>query len=94
MNTYRFTLILADREDSEGDAEELYSQFDDGTLITSGGVTRIKFDREASSLPDAVESAITDVERTRFRVSHVETEESHIIDEINADLMTGASGQI
>lgn len=84
----RFTLILNDRDASEADAESLYSHFDDGTLITSNGVTRIEFEREAASLSDAIHSAIEDVERTRFRVAHVETPESHVIEEINAELVT------
>lgn len=92
MTTYRFTLILAEREESEADADELYAQFDDGTLITSGGVTRIEFDRQADDLSEAIHSAIQDVERTRFRVAHAETRESHVIEEINAELMS-ASGR-
>lgn len=88
MNCYQFTLILSEREDSEVDAESLYSQFDDGTLVTSNGATRIEFDREAESLSDAIRSAIEDVEKTRFRVAHVETPESHVIDEINAELVS------
>jgi phage baseplate assembly protein gpV len=91
MKSYRFTLILAEREDSEGDADELYAQFDDGTLITCEGVTRVEFDREAASLSEAIHTAIADVERTRFRVGHVETPETHVVDEINAELMANES---
>jgi hypothetical protein len=93
MNTYRFTLVLTEREESEDDADVLYAQFNDGSLITSEGVTRIEFDRTAESLQDAVRSAVADVERTRFRVAHVETPESHIVEEINAELMATASGR-
>jgi hypothetical protein len=92
MQTYRFTLVLTEREESEDDAEDLYSRFDDGSLITSEGVTRIEFDRGANSLREAVSSAIGDVERTRFRVARVETPESHVVEEINAELMSTASG--
>lgn len=85
---YRFTVVLTEREQSEADADNLYAQFNDGSIVTSDGVTRIDFDREAGNLSDAIHSAITDVERTRFRVAHVETPESHVVDEINAALMT------
>jgi hypothetical protein len=88
MTTFQFTLILSERENSDADAESLYAQFDDGTLITTSGVTRIEFEREAMSLSEAIHSAIDDVERTRFRVAQVETAESHVIDEINAELMS------
>ena len=87
MNTYRFTLILSEPEQSEADADALYAQFNDGTLVTSEETTRIEFDRDAASLIDAIHSAIADVERTRFRVAFVETPESHVIDEINAELV-------
>lgn len=90
--TYRFTLILVEREDSEADADELYAQFNDGSLITSEGVTRIEFDREAGSLGEAIHSAIQDVKRTRFRVAHAETPESHVIEEINAELVATSNG--
>ena len=93
MQTYRFTLVLTECEESEDDAESLYSQFDDGSLITSEGVTRIEFDRDANSLREAVSSAIGDVERTRFRVARVETPESHVVEEINAELMATSGGR-
>lgn len=90
MTTCRFTLTLAEREESETEADELYGQFDDGTLITSGGVTRIEFNREAGNLSEAIRSAIEAVERTQFRVAQVETPESYLIEEINADVSSAA----
>ncbi|MBL8849352.1 MAG: hypothetical protein JNG89_06695 [Planctomycetaceae bacterium] len=92
MTSFQFTLILAEPEESEVDADALYAQFNDGTLITSEGVTRIEFDREAASLSEAIHSAIGDVENTRFRVAHVETPESHVVEGINAELLASHTG--
>jgi hypothetical protein len=92
MSIHRFTIVLAEREASEVDAEILYAQFNDGTLITSEGVTRIEFDRESASLSEAIHSAIADVEHSRFRIAHVETPESHVVEEINAELLASHSG--
>lgn len=86
VNTYEFTLILTAPEESEDDVEALYSQFNDGTIITSNRVTRIEFDREAESLRVAILSAIADVERAGFHVARVESELAETINTINADL--------
>lgn len=90
MKEHQFTLILSEPEQSEDDANELYACFNDGSLITSGGVTRIEFDREAASLRDAIRSAVADVEGTKFRVARVESDQDeHVIAEINAELVAG-----
>ena len=90
MNTYEFTLVLSEPEQSEDDAEALYAQFNDGSIITSGGITWIEFEREASSLREAIQSAIADVERAGFQVARVESETVETIAAINAEL-AGAS---
>jgi hypothetical protein len=90
MNEYQFTLILSEPEQSEDDVDELYSRFNDGSLITSAGVTRIEFDREAPSLREAILSAIDDVEKTRFRVARVESDQDRrVTADINAELVAG-----
>ena len=91
MSSFEFTLVLAVPEESEDDAGALYAQFDDGSIITSGGVTRIEFDREAPNLREAIRSAIDDVERAGFQVVRVESEIAETIAAINAEL-AGASG--
>lgn len=86
MTIYEFTVELAEVVDNLDDADRLYGTFDDGTMITSGGVTRIDFDREASSLRGAIRSAIADIERCGLHVARVKTEETEIVEEINSAL--------
>lgn len=66
MITYRFTLVLAELVDSEADADRLYARFNDGTLITTNGVTWIEFDREAANLSEAIDSAVEEIENVPF----------------------------
>ena len=73
MREYEFTLVLAVAEQSEGDAERLYEAgCSDGSISTSGGVTRIDFHREASSLEEAIRSATADVRGAGFQVAKVQ----------------------
>ena len=88
MPTYEFTLVLATPEESEDDAEALYEAgCDDGTISTSGDVTRIDFEREARELREAILSAIDDVQKTKFRVARVETPAVLAVENINQELM-------
>ena len=44
---------------------------DDGSISTSGGVTRIDFHRSADSLEEAIPSAIGDVQQSGLQVAQV-----------------------
>lgn len=74
MKTYEFDVVLdgvAAVADDQADA--LFAiGCDDGTPASSGGVAWIHFDREASSLEDAIRSAIAQVQSVGLRVSKVE----------------------
>jgi hypothetical protein len=72
MHEHEFALILAHAEQSDDDAERLYAEFDDGTIVTSHEVTRIEFAREAKSLEAAIRSAVADVRRAGFQVVRIE----------------------
>lgn len=70
---HEFTLILARPEESEDDAERLFEAgCSDGSISTSGGVTRIDFHRAAQTLEEAIRSAVADVNRAGFPVSRIE----------------------
>ena len=72
MSVHEFTVILATPEESEGDANRLYEAgCADGSISTSGGVTRIDFHRSAASLEEAIRSAIGNVQEAGFQVAHV-----------------------
>ena len=65
MRNHRFTLIVEGRDMQKDDViESLFERgCDDGTVGRSDGVQFVVFDREASSLDEAVLSAVKDIER-------------------------------
>jgi len=72
MREHEFTVILAEPEESEEDANRLYEAgCVDGSISTSGGVTRIDFHRPAPSLEEAIRSAIASVQAAGFQVAQV-----------------------
>jgi hypothetical protein len=73
MKEHDFTLILT-ADPNEDEADSLYGIFNDGTLSTIAGLPQIHFHREASSLEEAIRSAIADVRSAGFDVERVEME--------------------
>jgi hypothetical protein len=52
---YEFSLILTQPEVTDEDADKLYeARCDDASILTRQGVTRLRFDREASNLDEAL----------------------------------------
>lgn len=76
MSKYQFTLILSGPPDlTEDIADSLFEAgCDDGTPGTCNGVFSIDFHREASSLEEAIRSAIVNVRSVGFEVARVELE--------------------
>jgi len=74
MKTYEFDVILKDvSEVTDDQADGLFAAgCDDGTPVSCNGVTWIHFDRESSSLEEAIRSAVTQVQAAGFKVSKVE----------------------
>jgi hypothetical protein len=73
MMTHEFTLILSVPDVTEQQCNALYEAgCDDGTISTSQGVTRIDFAREASSLEEAIRSAIANVHAVGLSVVRAE----------------------
>ncbi len=74
MKTYGFDIVLKDvPEISDTQADALFEAgCDDGTPTSRGGAAWIHFDREASSLEEAIRSAVAQVQSAGFTVSKVE----------------------
>jgi len=76
---YEFSLILTASEVTDGEADKLYeSGCDDGSILSRGDVTMVQFDRNASTLDEALASAIRDVEAAGFQVSRVEIDRREV----------------
>jgi hypothetical protein len=88
MKSFEFVLLLAGMHYPDSDmAGALYDAgCDDGTLFSSGGEAAIGFTRRASSLEEAVRSAISDVVRAGYSVSRVEPADGPVFDQINKEL--------
>lgn len=70
---HEFTLILAGEPVTDAQVEALYEAgLDDGTVVTTGGASRIHVDRESDSLESAIRSAIGQVVAAGLTVDHVE----------------------
>jgi hypothetical protein len=76
MRTYEFTIILSDLpEMTEEVAGALYEAgCSDGSPGSCNGVSEINFHREASSLGEAIQSAVQDIAKAGFGVERVEIE--------------------
>ena len=70
MKIHEFTLILT-ADPNEEESDQLYSIFDDGTIITVEGVPQIHFHREAFSLESAIVSALLEVRKAGFEAARV-----------------------
>ena len=91
MAEYNFTLILDG--DVENHLDELFEAgCDDATFGTVDGVHYADFDREASSLAEAIASAIDDVESVPgLRVRRVEPDDLVTASEIAGRLQRKAA---
>jgi hypothetical protein len=74
MKTYEFDVVLKNvSEVTDEQADVLFAAgCDDGTPTCCDGVAWIHFDREASSVEEAIRSAVAQVQGAGFRVSKVE----------------------
>jgi hypothetical protein len=74
VKTYEFDVVLKDvLEVTDDQADVLFAAgCDDGTPACCNGRAWIHFDREASSLEDAIRSAVAQVQAAGFRVLKVE----------------------
>lgn len=74
MKTYEFDVVLKDtNEVSDDQADALFAAgCDDGTTASGDGMAWVHFDREASSLEEAIRSAVAQVQAAGFKASKVE----------------------
>ena len=91
MKTYTFTLIISGVAEITPElADALYSATKgDIEMNQRDGIVFLEFERTASTLEDAVTSAIREVEGTDVGVSvlRVESEAANVIAKVNADLL-------
>ncbi len=78
MHVYAFTFTLAERVDSEAAIDEFYGRTGDVTMVDSGGRTELQFDREASSLGEALRTAWRDVQASGWVVEAVSVEPASV----------------
>jgi hypothetical protein len=74
MQVYSFDVILKNVSEMTDDlADCLFAAgCDDGTPASSGGISWVHFDREASSLEEAIRSAVGQVQAAGLTVTKVE----------------------
>lgn len=85
---HEFTIVLANVEELTPDlANGLYEVFDDGTAGSCNGEVFIDFHQRASTFSEAVQSAMDDVHKAAQEVARVQTEESRLVEQINAALI-------
>jgi len=74
MKLYEFNVVLKDvSEVTDDQADVLFSAgCDDGTPASCNGMAWIHFDREASSLEEAISLAVAQVQAAGFGVSKIE----------------------
>jgi hypothetical protein len=77
MKEHEFTLVLTS-DPGEEESDRLYATFNDGTISTIAGVPQVRFHREASSLEDAIRSALADLHSAGFSAKRVEIEPATI----------------
>ncbi len=76
LHTHGFTLALEGIGSlTDEQAEGLHARLPDATLSERDSLVRVSFDREASSFPKAVLSAIRGLEQCGFRVARIETDD-------------------
>ena len=76
---YEFSLVLSEADLTDEDAHKLFGAgCDDASILTRDGITRLQFDRNASSLDEALASAISSVERVGLVVARVEIERDEV----------------
>jgi len=74
MKTYAFDVVLKDvSEITDEHADNLYAAgCDDGTPASCKGVAWVHFDRHATSLEEAIQSAVAQIQGAGFAVSKIE----------------------
>ncbi len=74
MKTYEFNIVLKDTtEVTDDEADALFAAgCEDGTPASSNGTAWVHFDRQASSLEEAIRSAVGQIQAAGFGIAKVE----------------------
>ncbi len=71
MQDYAFTFTLAELVDDEDAIDEFYGRTHDVTMVDSDARTQLQFDRQASTLDEALRSAWRDVQASGWQVESI-----------------------
>lgn len=76
---YQISLILTAHDVTDEQADRLFEAgCDDGSILSRNDTTMVQFDRDASTLDEALTSAIRDVEGAGFQVARVEIDRHEV----------------
>ena len=74
MNTFDFTITIDQLVEDLDAIDAFYGRCNDVSMFNSGGVTKITFHRDATSLDDAIRTAVSDVQSAGYKVKQIEVE--------------------
>jgi hypothetical protein len=72
MIAFEFALRIDQRLGEEHEMDQVYARCQDASLLVDGAARLVQFHREDSSLQNAIQPAIADVNAAGYHVSHVE----------------------
>lgn len=74
MKIFEFTITIDQYVEDLDIVDAFYGKTGDASLAGSGGKTLVHFDREASSLDEALRSAIADIQAQGWQVRDISVE--------------------
>ena len=78
MQNYAFTYTLAELVDDEDAIDEFYGRTHDVTMVDSDARTQLQFDRQASTLDEALCSAWRDVQASGWHIESISVEPASV----------------
>jgi len=74
MSTFDFTIVLDQLVEDMDAVDAVYARCDDASMFNSDGVTRITFHRDATTLDDAIRSAVSDLQSFGYKIEQIDVE--------------------
>ena len=78
MQDYAFTFTLAELVEDEDAIDEFYGRTHDVTMVDSDARTQLQFDRQASTLDEALRGAWRDVQTSGWHVESISVEPASV----------------
>jgi hypothetical protein len=78
MQVYAFTFTLDQLVEDEAAIDEFYGRTGDVTMVDSDARTELQFDRQASTLDEALRSAWCDVQASGWKVASISVEPASV----------------